>query len=474
MSAGLSGIAGPAASLDAAGPVRRSPRKSPNLFRRIIRHRADYLYILPAFGVMLLVIGYPVYDTIYLSFFTTPPSLSMADKVFVGARQLHAASWPAEASATSPGTPSIWTFFSTLFAFVLGFGAALALNREFVGRGLIRGILLIPYVISAVAAAYVWRWLYHSDFGVIGALSVALGFTEQADQLPRRHQPVLPSLIVVNVWKEFSLRHDHDAGRAADRAGRSCIAPRRWTAPGTWQRFWHITVPHLKGVTLDHRAAADRHQPQPLHHPLDHDRRRPGRRLADLDHRHLPDRLRPHPLRPRLGLLGDPVHRDDGARLFLRPRADRRGDAGGRNERRATESPPGAIRAEARRRIGGWRVAGWVFLALLLVFAVLPMVWMLLTSLKTQFAALQYPPEWMAAATRRWSSTRGCCRPPATSARNSCATCGTASGFRPPRPCSASSSPCPPPTPSRASASPAASCCSTRCCCATCFPPWCS
>jgi len=48
----------------------------------------------------------------------------------------------------------------------------------------------------------------------------------------------------------------------------------------------------------------------------------------------------------------------------------------------------------SRLRVDAWRVGGWIFLALLLVFAVAPMVWMLLTSIKTQFAALQYPPEW--------------------------------------------------------------------------------
>jgi multiple sugar transport system permease protein len=46
------------------------------------------------------------------------------------------------------------------------------------------------------------------------------------------------------------------------------------------------------------------------------------------------------------------------------------------------------------RRLDGWRVGGWVFLTLLLLFAILPMAWMLLTSVKTQFAASQYPPEW--------------------------------------------------------------------------------
>ncbi|KGM35589.1 carbohydrate ABC transporter permease [Inquilinus limosus] len=53
--------------------------------------------------------------------------------------------------------------------------------------------------------------------------------------------------------------------------------------------------------------------------------------------------------------------------------------------------------AQKRRRgkAGGWGVARIVYLVLLGVFTVLPMAWMLLTSVKTQFAALQYPPEWI-------------------------------------------------------------------------------
>ena len=51
-------------------------------------------------------------------------------------------------------------------------------------------------------------------------------------------------------------------------------------------------------------------------------------------------------------------------------------------------------RRKRRRKIDGWGLAGWIFLVFLLIFAMLPMVWMLITSLKTQFAALQYPPQW--------------------------------------------------------------------------------
>jgi multiple sugar transport system permease protein len=48
-----------------------------------------------------------------------------------------------------------------------------------------------------------------------------------------------------------------------------------------------------------------------------------------------------------------------------------------------------------RQGVDGWSVGGWVFLVVLLLFSVLPMVWMFLTSIKTQFGALQYPPEWL-------------------------------------------------------------------------------
>jgi multiple sugar transport system permease protein len=233
----------------AASPhVRRAARQRPNLLARIWKHRADYLYVAPALLVMLLVIAYPVYFTVYLSFFNTPPNLALDDKIFVGfdnyvrvttSESFHEATW----------NTLVWTVFSTLFAFVLGFGAALALNRHFVGRGVMRGILLVPYVISAVAAAYIWRWLFHSDFGVFGAISVALGITDQPINFLDDRSAVMPSLILVNVWKEFPF------AMIMMLAGLQTVPDQllraaRVDGANSWNCFWHITVPHLTGVTL--------------------------------------------------------------------------------------------------------------------------------------------------------------------------------------------------------------------------------
>jgi multiple sugar transport system permease protein len=208
---------------------------------------ADYAYILPALAVMLLVIGYPIYDTIYLSFFATPPQMAMSRKTFVGIDN-YTRILGSDAFLSVTWNTFLWTFFSTIISFVLGFCAALALNREFVGRGLLRGILLVPYVVSAVAAAYVWRWLYHSDFGAIGALSVALGITDQPITFLDNTNTVLPSLIVVNIWKEFPF------AMIMVLAGLQTVPDQllraaRVDGAGHWHAFWHVTFPHLRSVS---------------------------------------------------------------------------------------------------------------------------------------------------------------------------------------------------------------------------------
>ena len=48
----------------------------------------------------------------------------------------------------------------------------------------------------------------------------------------------------------------------------------------------------------------------------------------------------------------------------------------------------------SKKPVDWWRWAGRFYLTLLFIFTVLPMVWMVLTSLKSQFAAMQYPPQW--------------------------------------------------------------------------------
>jgi multiple sugar transport system permease protein len=230
----------------ALAPATKPKRAS--LLQRVINHRNDYFYVLPALVVMMVVIAYPIYYTVELSFFKTPANLQMKDKIFVGLDN-YVTILKSESFRDVTFNTLIWTVSSTFFAFVLGLFAALSLHREFMGRGVLRAVLLIPYVVSAVAASYVWKWLYHSDFGVIGALAVQFGLTDEPINFLDNLYTVLPSLIVVNIWKEFSF------AMIMLMAGLQTVPDQLLRAAqvdgaNAWQRFWHVTFPHLKGVSM--------------------------------------------------------------------------------------------------------------------------------------------------------------------------------------------------------------------------------
>ena len=230
----------------ADAPLQKKTKHS-GVLQQAWTHRADYLYVLPAIVVMLIVIAYPIYYTVDLSFFNTPPSLQLRDKVFVGFDN-YALILSSDVFWRVTANTFIWTIVSTGFAFILGLGSALALNHEFAGRGVLRAILIIPWVISAVAASYIWKWIYHSDFGVIGAVLVGLGFADRPPNFIDSVGTVLPSLIVVNVWREFPF------AMIMLMAGLQTVPDQLLRAAkvdgaSAWQRFWHVTFPHLRGVS---------------------------------------------------------------------------------------------------------------------------------------------------------------------------------------------------------------------------------
>src|SRR3954471_8454723 len=52
------------------------------------------------------------------------------------------------------------------------------------------------------------------------------------------------------------------------------------------------------------------------------------------------------------------------------------------------------VATRTRKPVDVWRWVGRIFLVLMLLYTALPMIWMLLTSIKSGFAAMQFPPQW--------------------------------------------------------------------------------
>ena len=121
--------------------------------------------------------------------------------------------------------------------------------REFIGRSLVRGLLMIPYVISYVAAAYVWRWLYQSDFGLISGVLYDAFIIDSPINFLDSTSMVMPALIVANVWKEFPFAMIMLLA-GLQTVPQQLLNAARVDGANAWNRFWHVTVPTLRGVII--------------------------------------------------------------------------------------------------------------------------------------------------------------------------------------------------------------------------------
>jgi multiple sugar transport system permease protein len=91
--------------------------------------------------------------------------------------------------------------------------------------------------------------MLHSDYGLISGMLKDWGIIDQNLVLLDSKDRVLPTVIIVNIWKEFSfVMIMMIAGLQTVPEG--LLRAAKVDGAGVWQSFIHITVPHLKNVIL--------------------------------------------------------------------------------------------------------------------------------------------------------------------------------------------------------------------------------
>ena len=98
-----------------------------------------------------------------------------------------------------------YTFGTELVKLFFGIPCALLLYRKFRGRQLLRGLLVIPWVIPIAISGQAWLWILDSTYSVINWLLVHGHIITPQNILNFRGDAHLAmfSLIVVNVWRGF-------------------------------------------------------------------------------------------------------------------------------------------------------------------------------------------------------------------------------------------------------------------------------
>lgn len=127
---------------------------------------------------------------------------------------------------------------------IFGLGLALLLNAKIVGLRFYRTAFYLPSVLSGVAVALLWRWLFSGEFGLFNALLAYVGI--KGPSWLGDPAWALPSLVGMSLWSV-------GAGALIYLAGLQGIPTDLYEAAEVdgatgWSRFWNITLPMMTPV----------------------------------------------------------------------------------------------------------------------------------------------------------------------------------------------------------------------------------
>src|SRR3954452_20899334 len=151
--------------------------------------------ILPALFIILVVAFYPIVYSLYLSFHQA--NINNAGE-FVGFQNYIRMFQSSEFLEGLKNT-LIFTVVSVFLEFVIGLAIALAINRAFAGRGLVRAAVLVPWAFPTVISAVMWRLLLQDQVGIINYAANALGVIQ--GPILSDHPLLMVAAVLVDVWK---------------------------------------------------------------------------------------------------------------------------------------------------------------------------------------------------------------------------------------------------------------------------------
>jgi raffinose/stachyose/melibiose transport system permease protein len=196
--------------VDTANPVigsqaarREPPRRATGSWGSRRRERLEILvFVTPALVLMGLFIAWPVASAVRMSFFRWRGFGPMDD--FVGLRNFERV-LSDEVFRDAVLHNFIIVVASILVQLPLGLAIALLLNRRIRGRGLLRTIIFVPYVVAEVIAGVIWFQLLQPGSGVVDGLLEGVGATPPDQGFLGTPSLTLATVFVVLTWKYLGL-----------------------------------------------------------------------------------------------------------------------------------------------------------------------------------------------------------------------------------------------------------------------------
>jgi multiple sugar transport system permease protein len=203
------------------------------------------IFLLPAVAVMLLITVYPFVYSLILSFQEWNLS-GFHGRRFVGLSN-YISFFTDPDIGRSIVVTAIYVASCLVTEFIVGLGLAFIFDVKFKGEAFVRGLLLLPMVMSEVVVGLIWRWNFNAEFGIVNYGLSLFGVRPVA--WLTTPGVALVSIIIADVWQWTPLIFLVClAGLKSVPA--DSIEAARLDGASWWQTQWHVALPTMKPIIL--------------------------------------------------------------------------------------------------------------------------------------------------------------------------------------------------------------------------------
>ena len=203
-------------------------------------------FILPAVIILTLFIFIPIIQTILMSFQQWSLDASSKNHPFVGLKNYKDVLGLSQFKTMTRATIG-YTILCVVGKMVLGLLVALLLNRKFVGRSIVRGIMLIPWAMPSVVVCNIFLIALDPNYGILSALISKLPFVKTPFMVFSGTTSSFVAVTLIGIWKNFpfvslmllaalgGIPHDYYDAASIDGAGKI-------------KQFLYITWPQIRPI----------------------------------------------------------------------------------------------------------------------------------------------------------------------------------------------------------------------------------
>jgi len=214
-----------------------------------------FVLLVPSLLLLTGIIFYPVFNTFLLSF----QSLNLTDPLsntWVGLTNYRKILFdPVFGFWASVRFSILFSVSSTVISFLIGMAFALLLNQRLRFQLLWRGMALVPWVIPYVVVAYLFFYMFNSQYGIINYVLTSINFfgwrpvPQPLAWFGGTGQLAIAATIFAAIWNKFPF-FTLMLLAGLQTIPQDLIEAATVDGAGPWARFWNVTVPGLRQIIV--------------------------------------------------------------------------------------------------------------------------------------------------------------------------------------------------------------------------------